>query len=196
MQMMDGNTSRGPFAALALAATLVCGAWSASAATVEVTLDFGTTPGAADNPYIEDGFEVLGGGDFPGMTFSPFGNPAISAFLDIQPSILTVTRVGGGAFSLISFDYACSGGVCDFKVGDTAITGGSSSSSDFVTATLSGFTDITSLQFTKISSSHRIDNIVLSYDPTTPIPLPAGLPLLLGGLAGLGLMARRNAKLA
>jgi hypothetical protein len=62
---------------------------------------------------------------------------------------------------------------------------------------VSGFSDLTSLVFTANSGSTRIDNIVLSYtDAPAVIPLPAGLPLLAGGLAGLGLMALRRRKAA
>jgi hypothetical protein len=189
MRMTECQTTRGPFAALALAAALICGAGAASAATVTVTLDFGTTVGGVSSPYIEDGFEVSG--------FSLFladGNPAAGVFLEKVTTSLTLTRTGGGAFSLIRFEYDCLNGICDFTVGSTPITGGSSGALDFATAQPAGFTDITSLVFTWRSSNHLIDNIVLSYDDLAPIPLPAGLPLLLGGLAGLGLVARRKGR--
>ncbi len=39
-----------------------------------------------------------------------------------------------------------------------------------------------------------IDNIVVSYNDMPVIPLPAALSLLLAGLGGLGLMARRRRK--
>jgi hypothetical protein len=34
-------------------------------------------------------------------------------------------------------------------------------------------------------------NVILTFD-YTPVPLPAGLPLLLSGIAGLGLMLKRK----
>ena len=187
------NSIRGAFAAAAAAATLVLGAGAASAGTVQVTIDFGTVATGTGSPYVEDGFAIAG--SF--LELTGIGNPPASIFLDQFTASLTLTRVGGGAFSLLSFQYACAG-VCDFSVGGTAVTSGSSSGDVFATFTpVSGFTDLTSLVFTRNDSFHRIDNIVLSYDDAPAvIPLPAGLPLLAGGLAGLGLMARRRRKAA
>ena len=190
--MTDCQTYRGPFVALALAAALMSGAGAASAATMQVTLDFGTSVASPESPYIEDGFEVSG----IRLGLANIGNPGASIFLDQFTPSLTLTRSGGGAFSLISFDYSCNSGICDFSVGSTPITSGSSSVDDFATAQPAGFTDITSLVFTWRSSRYLIDNIVLSYEDVAPIPLPAGLPLLLAGLAGLGLLARRKGRAA
>lgn len=192
---MDCKTYRGPFVALALAATLTCGAGAASAATVQVKLDFGTATGTPTSPYVEDGFEVSG----TALGLADAGNPAVSILLDRDTTVLTLKRVGGGLFSLLSFDYSCIPGLCNFSVGSTAITSGSLNFDDFATVSPAGFLDIASLVFTRNSSDHLLDNIILSYEdtpPLAPIPLPAGLPLLLGGLAGLGLMARRKGRTA
>jgi hypothetical protein len=187
--MMNCKTLR----CLAVAATLICGAGAASALPVVVTLDFGTTTGRVSSPYVEDGFEVRG----LGLSLSGVGNPAASIFLDSVTRFMELSRVGGGTFSLIRFDYFCDED-CGFSVGGTPITGRSlSATSIFATASPTGFTDITSVVFTRTTSNNRIDNIVLSYDDgVTAIPLPAGLPLLLGGLAGLGLIARPKSKAA
>jgi hypothetical protein len=158
--MTDHTTRRRPFAPLALAATLICGAGAASALPVTVTLDFGTVGGFVASPYIEDGFEVSGARI--GLSTNN-GNPMSSILLSIVAPSLTLTRTGGGAFSLISFDYACSASNgCDFSVGTTAITSGSTGTTDFATASPVGYSNITSLVFTYNSSSHHIDNIVLS----------------------------------
>lgn len=185
--MIDYNTPRRGLAAVALAAALICGAGAASAAPVQVTLDFGPSVLFPGNLYVEDGFEVSGNDLF----FIGLGNPTASVLLGGVTPTMTVTRVGGGAFSLIAFDYACDTGTCALTVGNTAFTSGSSSALDFATVSPSGFSGITSLQFSA-STAHLMDNIVLSYDDMPAIPLPAGLPLLLGGLAGLGMISRRK----
>jgi hypothetical protein len=191
--MTDQTTRRRPFAALALAATMFCGAGAASAATVQVTLDFGAGAGNIASPYVEDGFAVSGPNLF---LFSAFGNPASSIALDELTNSLTITRVGGGLFSLTSFDYTCNN-KCNFTVGNTAITSGPVDFLSFAKVSPGGLSDIAAAVFTRLSSIHKIDNIVLSYDDgVAPVPLPAGLPLLLAGLAGLGLLARRKGRAA
>jgi hypothetical protein len=82
---------------------------------------------------------------------------------------------------------------CAFSVGTTSITSGSGA---FTTVSPTGFTNITSLVFTRTAGITRIDNIVLTYEDVTPVPVPAALPLLLAGIGGLGLMARRKRKAA
>jgi len=193
MRMTDCQTYRGPIAALALAATLIFGAGAASAATVQVTVDFGVDSGDVASPYVEDGFEVAGKAL---LLEDRFGNPPVSVALDPFTTSLTITRMGGGLFSLISFDYSCANGLCDFSVGSTPITGGSTALANFVTVSPGGYMNVASLVFTRNSASHLIDNIVLSYEQAAPVPLPAVLPLLLGGLAGLGLLARRKGRAA
>jgi hypothetical protein len=195
VQMENCNPTRRPFAALAVAAALICGPGAASAATVLATLDFGTDIAEPASPYVEDGFEVSG----ISLGLANAGNPTASILLDRVTALLTLTRVGGGVFSLVSFDYSCIPGLCDFSVGSTAITSGSLDGYDFATISPAGFDNITSLVFTRNSSDHLIDNIVLEFDdgivlPPAPIPVPAAFPLLLGAVAGLGLMARRRGR--
>jgi hypothetical protein len=50
--------------------------------------------------------------------------------------------------------------------------------------------------FTRANGFPILDNIVLTFDDVTPVPVPAALPLLLAGVGGLGLMARRKRKAA
>ncbi|MGF1501424.1 MAG: VPLPA-CTERM sorting domain-containing protein [Paracoccaceae bacterium] len=187
MSMFD--TIRANLAGLAAAACLTLGAGSAGAATVQVTLDFGSTTGPVSSPYIEDGFELAGNALF----LSSVGNPFPAIGLDALTPSLTLTRTGGGLFSLVSFQYSCDGGPCDFRVGNTPITSGSSGDIDFATISPAGFSDVTSVVFATSSTNlHRLDNIVLSFDDMAAVPLPAGLPLLLAGLGGLALAARRR----
>jgi hypothetical protein len=191
------TSARAAIAAAVSAAALTVGAGAASAATVDVTIDFGTSDDGFSNPYIEDGFEIAGTKLAP----SAFGNPDTSIFFDSLTPTLTLTRTGGGAFSLKAFDYSC-GPPCDFTVGGTQFVG----VIGWVTRGLD-LANITSLVFSRTTRSIRLDNIVLSYElPTTvppgpgpgisPVPLPAALPLLLAGIGGLGLVARRKAHAA
>jgi hypothetical protein len=184
-------------AAAVSAATLACGAGAASAATVTVTIDFGTVRGDVDSPYVEDGFEIAG--DF---LFLAGDSPAISIQLDEEGTpLLTLTRRGGGTFSLLSFDHACFlfAGSCGFSVDsdlDSVSTSVSSEVGSFATVSPTGFTDVTSLFFRWDSAIPLVDNIVLGYEDPAVIPLPAGLPLLAAGLGALGLAARRRRKAA
>jgi hypothetical protein len=187
------NSVRAAVAAASTVATLVLGTGAASAATVPVTIDFGTGPSeGVGSSYSEDGFEIAGR---LLLLSEAFGNLPRSIVLDLITPSLTLTRTGGGAFSLVSFDYSCAS-ACDFSVGTTAVTSGSSDLLTFATASPSGFTNITSLVFSWNSGGSRLDNIVLRHEDLTPIPVPAALPLLLAGIGGLGLMARRKRKSA
>ncbi|WP_161601046.1 VPLPA-CTERM sorting domain-containing protein [Pseudooceanicola batsensis] len=183
--MASLKCARAGLAAFAVAATIGLTANTANAGSVQVTLDFGTLYGDFASPYVEDGFEIAGSDLFIIGT----GNPPSSIFLDALTTSLTLTRTGGGAFSLISFDYSC-GPTCDFSVGSQAVTSGSTAVDDYATLTPLGFTDVTSVLFSRNSNEHRLDNIVVSYD-TTVVPLPASAAFLLTGLAGFGAMRRR-----
>ena len=185
------HTCRKAVAAFAAAGAFSLGAGAVSAATA--TIDFGTSSGLISSPYVEDNFAIAG----TDLFLSTFGNPAAS--IGLREATLTLTRIGGGFFSLVSFDYSCgSTDGCDFSVGNSAITSGSPQLDVFTTFTAPAgdFTNLAALVFTSSNSTHLIDNIVVSYEEMTPIPLPAALPLLLAGVGGLGLMARRNRKVA
>jgi hypothetical protein len=181
---------RTALAAAASAATLLLGTGAASAATV--TIDFGTVTGPVSSPYIEDGFEIAGNP----LIFSQFGNPPASPLFNSQTSsLLTLTRIGGGAFSLVSFDYLCSqASGCSFSVGTTSMN--TRASNVFITESPLGLPKITSLALTRTFGVYFLDNIVLTYEDVAPVPVPAALPLLLAGVGGLGLMARRKRKAA
>ncbi len=199
------NSFRAALAAAASAATLLLGTGAASAATVDVTIDFGTAGIAVSSPYVEDGFEIAG----QNLNLGAFGNPGQAIFFDAFTPTLTLTRTGGGAFSLKGFDYNCgvTGVACDFTVGGTQIV----DVGNLGQWAKSGLAidNITSLVFSRTTGGIRFDNIRLTYEVATtvppgpgpgpgvsPVPLPAALPLLLAGLGGLGLMARRQRKAA
>ena len=184
-------------AAAGLAASVALTAGLASA----VTVDFGTQPGNFD-PYVEDGFAFspanLTGGDPP--------CPGEPACLLLNPGAAfnstTMTTVSGLPFDLLGFSY--------HFIGDEEQQRGTLTVSDTntitflqsefgndpftITATDLGglFLGVTEITFTMTGpGSDRLDDVTAQV-----IPVPAGMPLLLGGLAFLGyagLRRRRNA---
>ena len=95
---------------------------------------------------------------------------------------LTVTKVGGGAFKLLGFDY---------------YTDGISVSADGILAGfLEGFgswdTALNGISELRLSSGafNELDNIAVE-NASAAVPLPGTLPLLLGGLV-LGALVRRR----
>jgi hypothetical protein len=193
------NSVRAAIAATATATVLMLGTGAASAATVEVTIDFGPSGLGVLSPYIENGFEVAG----PFLSLALFGNPGRSILLDPIRPTLTLTRTDGGAFSLKAFDYYCSLTNCDFTVGGLR-TVDVPNGGVWVTRGLD-IANITSLVFSWNIGLIYFDNIVLTHEVATTVPpgggvsvvpVPAGLPLLIAGIGGLGLMARRKTRAA
>ena len=106
-------------------------------------------------------------------SFSRFGSDGITVL---------GTLIGGGTISqVLTFDGIAS---------DNPAT-------DFQTFALAGFGAVSAVQFTAFGRqdggySFGFDDIVVG-EAVAPIPLPAGLPLLLAGLCGLALLRRRRA---
>lgn len=177
------------FTASAVCAALSFGIDEVAAATVTIEFD-----DVVAGPYVEDGF-VFTFSESLAIAFS--GNPSPSAILDPGENI-TVTQMGGELFSLESFNYSCFP-ACDFVVGSTAVTSGSTSISDFETfnAVPGSFTDLSSLffSFEGTNAFALLDNIVFTIEDVSEVPLPASIVMLIGGLMGLGALrhARRRA---
>ncbi|MCU4653551.1 VPLPA-CTERM sorting domain-containing protein [Roseibacterium sp. SDUM158016] len=182
-----------------LALTLAFGASQASA----LTLDFSDESGG-----------ILGGGLFQLTTDHPSGNPtvnsgncAIAPCLEVTPNnnpnvtggeIVTLSRVGGGTFSVTEFWFQFLGRALDNTL---RVTGGSSLV-DFVqtsyphnnggqTVSVAGlFDNITSISFQNLNrGSVRIDDIEVSI---APVPVPAAGLLLLTALGGMAFWRRRT----
>jgi MYXO-CTERM domain-containing protein len=138
-------------------------------------------------------FEVFGAAEarFPGQ---------VALILDGAGRTTTLTRDGGGTFSLASLDVAniLSPGAVDIEI-DGIVHGGSAVHEDFsfnsfdhlTTLTLdSDFQDLDSVSWAQVGNPEfQFTNVVVQPDATA-LPEPT-MPAVLG-LAGLGLLRRRK----
>ena len=198
-------------AGLALAVGL---AGAAQAAPVRVTLDFeeiDLTGASAigrlvPQPYAAGPYRITD----PGSSFFAFPPSAtatwtgsVALFASNVGTTTTLSRVDGGAFDLISLDLSegnTASSAASLIFTGTLLAGGTTSfgltldgTFGMETVGFQGFADVTSVSWQATGSrpaSYQFDNIVVS--SLTPIPLPAGLPLLAAGLAGLALARRRR----
>jgi hypothetical protein len=116
-------------------------------------------------------------------TFDPQTYNWHDGFENGADTFVTLTRVGGGAFDLRSFDYYTDGSALSSDGTLQAFLAGGGT---WTTA----LNDITELRFT--SSAHNaIANVDVEAAGT--VPLPGTLPLLMGGVAAFGLARRRRA---
>lgn len=99
-------------------------------------------------------------------------------------SYVTLTRVGGGLFNLIGFDYDADWSSVS---ADGALVGSIEGAGSWSTR-LDGISEL------RLSSGwwNQIDN--LAVEDASAVPLPGTLALLLGGLAAGGAVRRRRSK--
>jgi hypothetical protein len=87
-----------------------------------------------------------------------------------------------------------------FRVGfeQCAITGQGINAQGYWSCSLAGFGEFSSFAtpYGNWSTNVQIDNLRFTLGQPAPVPLPAGLPLMVAGLAALGLLARRRARSA
>lgn len=124
-------------------------------------------------------------------SFSPQqSNPIEALFANAQSMVsIVATNVGSEGAILKAFDALVGGNL----VGSDSYTGTGAGVTEFDTLMVSG-SGILRLELSQIGSGRSegmlFDN--LSFEAMAPVPLPAGLPLLLAGLGAFAVIGRRK----
>ena len=174
------------------------------------TITFAALPGDnGDNftTYSEAGFQVSNtAGQF--QVAKIFGNPTPSIFTEravdggaLRISTVTVTRIGGGAFTFGGFDLASNNGNTFYSIigrlaGDVVLNQsarqiGAGFGFNTILSGLGTAIDSLSISLTAAGTSANIDNIQVTASGPVSVPEPASIALLLTGLLGLGAALRR-----
>ena len=204
------------FTTIALVAAFALSATTASASTL---ITFDGTPDNYDDLQSYDGFNFdfsasgwgVVAGDFSCCTGQNVLNGTnhlmFSGERDGAPSSVTITKIGGGNFSLKSFDVATafvqSTGLVRVK---GFFSGGGSISrvyeigDSYQSRNARGFTGLTSLVFAETRLTNftdygvGLDNILLASDAV--IPEPATWAMMIAGFGLVGFAARRRRETA
>ena len=177
---------------LKVAAVLGFALAAQSISSQAVTIGFS---GPNVDPYLEGGFTI-------DVARIVSGNCSVNggdcmAFNKNEVSVLSL--IGGGLFTLNSFWVKTLGQPSVVKVegfvGATSVGIFSQVLSQQTAQTIAlMFGDVTSIKFTDTGQGNiRIDDLDVTAK-VSAVPLPAGLPLLVSGLFGLGLLKRRRDK--
>jgi hypothetical protein len=131
-------------------------------------------------PEANAGAAHIGDGTFDPQTYNWHDGAENGA-----NTFVTLTRVGGGMFNLLGFDYYTTTGGALFA--DGALQGFLAGAGTWTTA-LNG---ITALRFNSGAQNALANIDVEAATAAGTVPLPGTLPLLLGGVAAFGLARRR-----
>lgn len=181
---------------LKIAAVLGFAMAAQSISSQAVTLEF-TTPSGPYSPYEESGFSIdvarIVDGNCAGDVAACMAFNKVRKNDPTPSSILTL--IGGGVFTLSSFWGKALGQPSEVTV-NSYLNG---SFVETFTALLDHnvgttfshvFANVDAIEFLNSGNGNtRIDDVNVS-----AVPLPAGLPLLVSGLLGLGLLKRRRDK--
>lgn len=183
---------------------------SSSALAGTVTLDFEQAIAHYQEQTLisEKGFNLTAPGPFGFAAFSDTeaeGDNYLAKNFNTQPGEIKLSKIDGGAFDLISIDLANYGGGNPIPVSVTF--NGLKSDGSFVTQT---FTDISSPFSTQVFSGflnltevgwdignqlqdlHKFDNLKLSSEELSPVPVPAAAWLFGSALAGFAGFRRKT----
>ena len=129
-------------------------------------------------PGADAGAAHVGDGTFDPQTFN--WHDGIENGAD---TYVTLTRIGGGKFNVLGFDYYTDGSALST---DGTLQGFLADAGTWNTA-LNGVTEL------RLASGafNEIDNIDVEV-ASAAVPLPGTLPLLMGGVAAFGLACRRR----
>ncbi len=143
---------------------------------------------AYDQVQTYGGLSFTKGGDY--LFFwdgsSPNGN-GTRALISLGP--VTITRTGGGIFDLLSLQLALSFYIASASE-EVTINGAPVTLTQGLTTFSPNLIGVSSVTITGLSGGYFLaDNLEVEL---SAVPVPASLPLLAAGLAGLGLLRRRK----
>jgi hypothetical protein len=175
--------------AIAVAALLATGAAHAST----VTLDYSGAP-ASFSSFEEDGFRTSV--DI-GALQNGFFRPGEAYVATLAGSLTTIERVGGGAFSALSIDLVqwsptpVTAIILGQRSGGGIVSQAIANITTLATYNLSSdFSNIVALGLTQGAYSGALGAVGFDNVNLAPVPLPAGVLLLLTAMGGMFVLRR------